>query len=334
MQTNLLEFVCLWWALWGGGEARKLECSKSIKSSCVFKDVRVLLLKEPAAVIVGLRCDCVACRLYFNCEGEPSHCLSFALEDKVCTQAMCCSFCFFSHFLFLLDLRPDIERRKRKQEIKQSTIFKKKEDSKEKLARHLAGLAKANSRVSSSMTSVFGDRSSPNVLIGKKGNLQRKDTEQKSSSPEVKLNKEGNDTTDSEMNLGKGGENIVGSKEEPTASASSATDDSEVMKDNDNGTEKLKTLAIENDSSADMQGSFLVVYSSSNDSCTSEEDTWIEYYCMFKVYLYLHSFEAEFKTVALQQNLPKFSSFSWFVHTRRLFPAKIIVWKILVQHSK
>ena len=222
-----------------------------------------------------MACVATALRADFTSTAKESQVIASPSHWKIKSARRPCvvlSVSFLISF-FLLDLRPDIERRKRKQEIKQSTIFKKKEDSKEKLARHLAGLAKANSRVSSSMTSVFGDRSSPNVLIGKKGNLQRKDTEQKSSSPEVKLNKEGNDTTDSEMNLGKGGENIVGSKEEPTASASSATDDSEVMKDNDNGTEKLKTLAIENDSSADMQGSFLVVYSSSNDSCTSEEDT-------------------------------------------------------------
>ena len=123
------------------------------------------------------------------------------------------------------------------------------------------------------MTSVFGDRSSRNVLIGKKGNLQRKDTGNKSNSPELKLNKDGNETADSEMNSGKGGENIVGSKEEHTASAGSTTDASEVMKDNNNGIEKSKTLATENDNSSDMQVSFLVMYSSSNDSCTSEEDT-------------------------------------------------------------
>ena len=31
----------------GRGKPGKLECTESIKSSCVFKDVRVLLLKEP-----------------------------------------------------------------------------------------------------------------------------------------------------------------------------------------------------------------------------------------------------------------------------------------------
>lgn len=174
---------------------------------------------------------------------------------------------------FLADLRPDIKRRKRKQEIKQSTIFKKQEDSKEKLARHLAGLAKANNRVSATMTSVFSDGSSPNVLIGRKGNSQKKNTEQKSIAPENKLNKKDIDTADNEMNSEKGGENVIGSKEEPTASANSAAEDTEVIRDTGESSEEFKTFNGQNKNSADIQGSLLVVYSSSNDSCTSEEDT-------------------------------------------------------------
>ena len=42
-------FVCE--QLSGRERAGKLECSKTGKSSCVFKDVRVLLLKEPNVVM-------------------------------------------------------------------------------------------------------------------------------------------------------------------------------------------------------------------------------------------------------------------------------------------
>ena len=35
-------------------EAGKLECSKYMKSSCVFKDVHVLLLKEPIMMLLAL----------------------------------------------------------------------------------------------------------------------------------------------------------------------------------------------------------------------------------------------------------------------------------------
>ena len=37
-------------------KAGKLECSKNIKSGCVFKDVRVLLLKEPILSLRRERC--------------------------------------------------------------------------------------------------------------------------------------------------------------------------------------------------------------------------------------------------------------------------------------
>ena len=41
----------------GRERAGKLECSKTGKSSCVFKDVRVLLLKEPISRPIA-PCDC------------------------------------------------------------------------------------------------------------------------------------------------------------------------------------------------------------------------------------------------------------------------------------
>eukprot|EP00112_Aurelia_sp_Birch-Aquarium-sp1_P016345 Seg3698.3 transcript_id=Seg3698.3/GoldUCD/mRNA.D3Y31 product="hypothetical protein" protein_id=Seg3698.3/GoldUCD/D3Y31 len=125
------------------------------------------------------------------------------------------------------------------------------------------------------MTSVFSDGSSPNVLIGRKGNSQKKNTEQKSIAPENKLNKKDIDTADNEMNSEKGGENVIGSKEKPTASANSAAGDIEVIRDTGESSEEFKTFngQGQNKNSADIQGSLLVVYSSSNDSCTSEEDT-------------------------------------------------------------
>ena len=43
----------------GREKAGKLECSKNIKSNCVFKDVRVLLLKEP--INAGSQCDAHSC---------------------------------------------------------------------------------------------------------------------------------------------------------------------------------------------------------------------------------------------------------------------------------
>ena len=121
------------------------------------------------------------------------------------------------------------------------------------------------------MTSVFGDGSPPSVLIGKKGNLQKKDTEQKPNALEENSNMKNIDIADTGVNSKTGGEVIVGSIKEPIAFGSNATKDSEMTRDD--ATEKLKISTTENDNSEDMQGSLLVVYSSSNDSCTSEDDT-------------------------------------------------------------
>ena len=65
-------------------------------------------------------------------------------------------------------MRPDIKRKIARQEIKHSAIFEKKINSKEKLALHLAGLARRKRNPSTNITANFLQPAKANVIIERK----------------------------------------------------------------------------------------------------------------------------------------------------------------------
>lgn len=68
-----------------------------------------------------------------------------------------------------LDLRPDLKRKKRQQDVKHSSIFEKQTSSKTKLALHLAGLAK---RKRNSISTNKVEKIPTNVKINKIANFE------------------------------------------------------------------------------------------------------------------------------------------------------------------
>ena len=77
------------------------------------------------------------------------------------------------NFWFSSDLRPDVKRKKARQEIKRSAIFQKQADSKEKLAMHLAGLANRKKNIVTDIKSNYFKSTTTNVVIGRKNSTER-----------------------------------------------------------------------------------------------------------------------------------------------------------------
>ena len=76
--------------------------------------------------------------------------------------------CLRFHFWYSSDLRTDVKRKKTRQAIKRSAIFEKHADSKETLAKHLAGLANRKKNIVTNIKSDYFESKTANVVIGRK----------------------------------------------------------------------------------------------------------------------------------------------------------------------